>query len=392
MDIKKEIKAIEQEVIDLRRDFHRHPELGFKEFRTSKIIKDYLEQLNLDAVLECSGTGVIGILKGGKPGKTAMIRMDIDALPINEDSGESFSSENPGVAHACGHDGHTAMLLGEAKIFAAHREEIPGTIVFLFQPNEEDAGAQIMIDDGAIEMAGHPDAVFGAHLWSNFPLGTIGVCPGPVMASSYYFKVKIHGKGGHGGAPHHAINPIDAATYVLQAIKSFHTLEQDVFKPTVITCCMIHAGVKEIIVPDDLEMEGSIRCLHEGHEEVHARFREMVEQACKLCRCTCEIELKCGNSLLSNDYALYELAKETAKEMVGDNQIIDKDIAMMGGDDFAEFLRYAPGFYFFMGMGDDKKGSFVEHHHSKFRVHEDALAMGMEMQMKLVMKYLNSAK
>ena len=390
MDIKKEIQSIEQEVISLRRDFHRHPELGFKEFRTSGIIKDYLNKLNLDAVLECSGTGVIGILKGGKPGKTAMIRMDIDALPVFEESGEAFSSETPGVAHACGHDGHTAMLLGEAKIFAAHREEIPGTLVFLFQPNEEDAGAQIMIDDGAMELAGHPDAMFGAHLWSHFPLGKIGVYPGPVMASSYYFKIKITGKGGHGGTPHSAINPIDAATYVLDAIKSFHTLEQDVFKPTVITCCMIHAGVKEIIVPDYLEMEGSIRCLHEGHEAVHARFKEMVEQACKLCRCTAEIQLKCGNSLLSNDYYLSELAKEVAEEMVGPENVVTKDIAMMGGDDFAEFLRYAPGFYFFMGMGDHDKGTDVDHHNSKFRVNEDALAMGMEMQMKLVLKYLSA--
>lgn len=392
MDIKKEIKSIEQEVIELRRDFHRHPELGFKEFRTSGIIKEYLEKLNLDAILECSGTGVIGILKGGKPGKTAMIRGDIDALPIQEDSGEPFSSENPGVMHACGHDGHTAMLLGMAKIFAAHREEISGTIVFLFQPNEEDAGAQIMIDDGAIEMAQNPDAIFGSHIWSEFPLGTIGVYPGPVMASSYYFKIKIHGKGGHGGTPHSAINPIDAATYVLAAIKSYHTLEQNVFKPTVITCCMIHAGVKEIIVPETLEMEGSIRCLHDEHEQVHARFKEMVEQACNLCRCTCDIELKCGNSLLSNDEALYELAKETAEEMVGLEKVITKGIAMMGGDDFAEFLRYAPGFYFFFGMGDSEKGSDVDHHHPKFRVHEDALAIGMEMQMKLVMKYLDSTK
>jgi amidohydrolase len=390
MDIKKEIQALESEVIQMRRDFHRHPELGFKEFRTSRIIKDYLNTLNLDAVLECSGTGVIGILKGGKPGKTAMIRMDIDALPVIEDSGEPFSSETPGIAHACGHDGHTAMLLGEAKIFAAHRDEIPGTLVFLFQPNEEDAGAQIMIDDGAIEMAGKPDAVFGAHLWSHFPLGKIGVYPGPVMASSYYFKVKIHGKGGHGGTPHSAINPIDAATYVLDAIKSFHTLEQDVFKPTVITCCMIHAGVKEIIVPDTLEMEGSIRCLHEGHEEVHARFKEMVQQACRLCRCTCEIQLKCGNSLLSNDAALSELAMGAAEDTVGAGNVVTRDIAMMGGDDFAEFLRYAPGFYFFIGMGDTQKGTDVDHHNCRFKVNEDALAIGMEMQMKLVLKYLNS--
>ncbi|MDI9491993.1 MAG: amidohydrolase [Bacillota bacterium] len=388
MKIKKEIEAIRPEVIELRRDFHRHPELGFKEFRTSGIVKDYLESLDLDEVHTCSGTGVIGILKGGKPGKRVILRADIDALPIQEDSGEPFASENPGIAHACGHDGHTAMLLGAAKIWAAHRAEIPGTLVFLFQPNEEDAGAQIMIDDGAMEITGKPDAIFGYHLWANFPLGKIGIHPGPTMASSYYFKIKIHGKGGHGGEPHGAINPIDAATYVLSAIKSFHTLEQDVFQPTVITCCMIHAGQKEIIVPDDLEMEGSIRCLHEGHEAVHARFREMVEQACALCRCTCEIELKCGNSLLNNDEALTALALETAETLVGPEHVVTKNVAMMGGDDFAEFLQYGPGFYFFIGMGDPAKGTDAHHHNAKFKVNEEALPIGIEMLMNLVSDYL----
>lgn len=388
MNIKKEIEAIRGEVIGMRRDFHRHPELGFREFRTSKIVKEYLEALDLDEVHTISGTGVIGILKGGKPGKRVILRADIDALPIQEASGEPFSSETPGVAHACGHDGHTAMMLGMAKIWAAHRNEIKGTIVFLFQPNEEDAGAQIMIDDGAMDITGKPDAIFGYHLWSTMPLGSIGAHAGSTMASSYYYKIKIHGKGGHGGYPHTAINPIDAATYVLSGIKTMTALEEDIFKPTVITCCMIHAGQKEIIVPETLEMEGSIRCLHQGHERVHARFRQMVEQACAMCRCTCEIELKCGNSLLYNDPELSELARKVATRIVGADMVYTKDVAVMGGDDFAEFLQYGPGFYFFVGMQDEESGVGEDHHHPGFRVHEDVLPLGMEMLMELVTEYL----
>ncbi len=389
MEIRQKVKAIENEVIQLRRDFHRHPEMGFKEFRTSGIIKAYLARLGLDEIKECSGTGVIGILKGGRPGKTIMLRADIDALPLTEESGEPFSSEIPGVAHACGHDGHTAMLLGEAKIFAAHRDEIPGTIVFLFQPNEEDAGAQIMIDDGAMEMAGNPAAIFGCHLKSNSTIGTISMVSGPMMASSYYFKIKIRGKGGHGGYPHLCINPISAASHVIEAIETFHTLEQSVFEPTVISVGMIHAGQKDIVIPDELEMQGSVRCLHDGHEKVHARFKELVTKACELCRCTCEIDLRCGNSLLSNDESLFSLAMEAAEETVGSVNIRTKNVAVMGGDDFAEFLNIIPGMYYFIGMADPLKGTDVPNHNTKFKMHEDALATGMEMQMRLVLKYLN---
>lgn len=390
MDIQKEVSALRQEVIALRRDFHRHPELGFREYRTSKIIAEYLEALGLDQVLSCSGTGVIGILRGGLPGKTVMMRADIDALPLCEESGEPFSSETPGIAHACGHDGHTAMLLCEAKIWAAHREEIPGTLVFLFQPNEEDAGAQIMIDEGALEMAENPAAVFGCHLKSNSPIGTISMVPGPMMASSYYFRIRIKGKGGHGGYPHLCVNPISAAAHVIGAIDTFNSLEQSVFRPTVISTGMIHAGEKEIVIPDTLEMQGSIRCLHFEHEQVHARFRELVAKACELCRCTCEIELKCGNSLLANDEKLFELAREAAGEVVGADKVLTRDVAVMGGDDFAEFSLRVPGMYYFVGMADPAKGTHVPNHNTKFRLNEDALPIGMEMQMRLVMKYLTA--
>ena len=390
MDLKEEIQGLREELVALRRDFHRHPELGFQEHRTSGIVENYLSQLGL-SVRRCAGTGVIGVLTGGRPGKTVLLRCDMDALPVTEQTGLPFQSENPGVAHACGHDGHTAILLIAAKILSRRREQLPGQVVFLFQPNEEEAGAEEMIRQGALENP-RPDAVCGLHLWSPLPTGTIGVVSGPIMASSYYFKITIHGKGGHGGAPHTAINPIDAAAHVLEAIKTFHTLEQDACQPTVISVCKIHSGIKEIVVPDVLEMEGSIRCLHRGDEQVRQRFQQLVEGACRLYRCDCQVEFTCGNTLLDNDPAMAALAMDTAKAIVGESGLRTQGISVMLGDDFAEFSRRIPGVYCFVGTANHEKGSDVEHHNPRFNIDEDSLPIGVELQVRLALAYLEKGQ
>lgn len=388
MKIKEEIKALEAELIDLRRDFHAHPELGFKEVRTSQIIEAYLNHLNLK-VRRCAGTGVIGVLDSGKEGKTVLLRCDIDALPVEEQTGLPFSSQHPGVMHACGHDGHTAMMLVTAKLLCKYREQISGKIVFLFQPNEEDAGAEEMINQGALKDP-VPDAVFGLHLWSPLATGTIGIVPGPIMASSYYFKITITGKGGHGGAPHSAINPIDAAGQVLNAINCFHTMELNSLHPTVLSVCKIHAGQKEIIIPDTLEMEGSIRCLHDQDEQARNRLREIVENICKTYRCSCDIEFLCGNTLLNNDAVLTQLAMDCAKKTVGPEKIITDDVSVMLGDDFAEFSRRVPGVYYFVGTANADKKTNYDHHNCKFNIDEDSLPIGVEMQVRAALSYLGA--
>ena len=386
-NLKQEIEAVTPEIVAIRRDIHQHAETGFREFRTSKIIKEYLKELNLDSIQECAGTGVIATLKGGKPGKRIMLLADIDALPMEEKSGEPFASESKTAGHCCGHDAHTAIQLGVAKVLAKHRDEIPGSVVFLFQPNEEDAGAQIMIDNGAVEMAGHPDAILGSHNSPALRLGQFGVVPGPAMASSYYYKIVIRGKGGHGGRPHLAVNPVDASAFVLLAIKNMITAEQSALEPTVITNCMIHGGEKEITIPETCEMQGSIRCLHAGHEAVHARFKEVVAAACAINGCTCEIELKCGNSLLYNDPDLAELCAETIKEAFGEDCIVTEGVKAMGGDDYAEFLPYMPGNYIWYGTADDT-GEWPGLHNPAYRFNEKAIPLFMEAQIRCVMKYL----
>lgn len=388
MDIKKEITDSQEELISLRRDFHAHPELGLREFRTSAIIENYLLALDLE-VRRCAGTGVIGVLRGGEPGKTVMLRSDMDALPVTEQTGLTFTSQNPGVMHACGHDGHMAILLVAAKILTKYKSQVKGNIVFLFQLNEEDAGAELMIADGALENP-RPDSICTLHLWSHIKSGVIGIAPGPIMASSYYFKLTINGKSGHGGAPHKAINPIDAASHVLSAIKSMLTLELDANKPTLITVCKIHGGTNPIIVPDKVEMEGSIRCLHNEDESVRKRFKELLHDICNAYRCTGSVEYSCGNTVNNNDKRLTELTMDVAKEVVGEENIQTEDIRVMLGDDFAEFSRRIPGVYYFVGIADEAKKTNIEHHNSHFNIDEDVLSIGLEMQIRLALKVLSS--
>ncbi len=390
-DLRQEIEALTPQIVEIRRDLHRHPEVGFKEFRTSGIVKEYLKALGMDTVQECAGTGVIATLNDGKPGRRAMILADIDALPMEEKSGEPFAAECKDAAHCCGHDAHTAVQLGIANILAKHRDDIPGSVVFLFQPNEEDAGAQIMIDEGAVDMAGHPDAIFGSHNQANLKLGTFCVMPGAIMASSYYYKITIRGKGGHGGRPHEAVNPVDASAFVLLAIKNLVTAERSALKPTVITNAMIHGGQKEITIPETCEMQGSIRCLHTEHEAVHERFREVVTQACGINGCTCDIELKCGNSVCYNDPDLTAMCADVIGETFGkDSVVVDDSLKSMGGDDYAEFLAYMPGVYIPYGIADDT-AEWPSIHNPGYRFNEKSIPLIMEAQIRCVLKYLEQA-
>ena len=387
MNVSAEVAAAKEEVIRLRRDFHRHPELGLQEFRTAQIIEDYLKGLGLE-VRRCTETGVVGVLKGKFPGKTMLMRCDIDALPIQEETGLPFASEVPGMMHACGHDGHTAIHLVTAKVLSAHRDELHGTIVFVFQTNEEDAGAELMIEAGAMNDP-KPDAVFGFHLMSYVPTGKIGVVSGPLFASSYYFSLTIHGKGGHGGMPHNAINPIDTAAHVLAAIKTMHTLELDALKPTVISVGQIHGGTKEITIPEKVVLEGSIRCLHDGDEAVRNRFRELCTEICTAYRCTCELKFKCGNTLLNNDKTLTQLVKDVVGGIIGEENILTQGITSMGGDDFAEFSRRVPGVYYLIGTASEGANSTYTHHNPHFTIDEDSLPLAVEFQVSIAQRYLS---
>ncbi|MCI2058734.1 MAG: amidohydrolase [Oscillibacter sp.] len=390
IDIKKEVAALTAETIATRRDIHAHPELGFHEFRTGKLVETRLKALGL-RVRRCADPGVIGVLEGGKPGKTVMLRAELDALPLTEKNDLPFCSQNPGVMHACGHDCHAAIQLSVAKILTAHREELPGTVVFLFQPNEEDIGAPQMIAEGALKDP-RPDAIFDMHVWSPIPIGKVGMVSGPDCASSYYFKLTIHGKGTAAYIPDQGISPIDAAGHVLNAINAMQTLEYSTLnQPTLITVGTIHAGDYMINIPDDLTMEGSIRCLHSNEKAVHERFTELVTAVCTACRCSCDVDITCGNNMLENDPDLYSMAHSVASEVVGKENITDKGVREMGGDDLAEFFREGiPGIYYLAGMGNPAKHTTAPHHSRNFRVDEDVLDLGVELQTRMTLRYLGA--
>lgn len=388
MNIKEEISELREELISLRRDFHKHPELGFQEHRTSKIIASYLKECGLEVKSEVAKTGVVALLKGGQSGPTILLRSDMDALPVNEENDIPFKSANEGVMHACGHDGHMSMLLIAAKILAKHKEELKGNVKFVFQPNEEDAGAEMMVNEGILENP-HVDAALAIHLWSPIESGKIGIVPGPIMASSYYFKLVIHGKGGHGGAPHMSINPINSAMNIIQATQNMQTNEIDALNPTIITFCKINCGSSPIIIPEKIEIEGSVRCLHDGTEKVQNRFEEIIKNICNLHGTTYDLEFKCGNILLNNNSQMTDLVKKAGAEVVGEKSVIDSNVSVMLGDDFAEISSKVPSAYYFVGVADKEKETDFPHHHPRFNIDEDALLIGVEMHVRGALEYLS---
>ncbi|MFW9996997.1 MAG: M20 family metallopeptidase [Candidatus Odinarchaeota archaeon] len=373
-------------MISLRRDFHRHPELGFKEERTSAIIADYLGKLGLEVKTGVAKTGVTGLLKGTGPGPTLLLRSDMDALPIQEKNDLPFKSVNPGVMHACGHDAHVSMLLIAARILSNHKNEINGSIKFAFQPNEEEAGAELMVEAGVLEDP-KVDAALGLHVASTLRSRKVGIIDGPIMASSWYFKLQIRGKGGHGGMPHSSIDPIICATYIIQAVQTIQTRETSALDPTVITFGKIHAGTMNIVIPEKVDLEGSIRCLHPNREEVHSRFEEIIKNICSAFRCTYELEFKCGNRLLVNDWTMSSLVKSVADQVVGSGNVVGEEIRTMVGEDFAEFSLRVPSAFYFIGTGNAEKETDFPHHHPRFNIDEDVLQIGVEMHVRTVLEF-----
>jgi amidohydrolase len=388
LNIKGEIYREKENLVKLRRHFHTYPELGFNEFRTSETIATCLGEAGLEVKRGFAVTGVTGLLRGSEKGKTLLIRSDMDALPIQEQTGLPFASQNEGVMHACGHDGHMSMLLTTARILARHREEIKGNILFLFQPNEENAGAERMISEGAL--SGHNvDAALGLHLWSPVPTGKVGINPGPMMAASHYFYLTIKGRGGHAGMPHKAVDPIEAASRIIESVQHLQTREFDCLEePTVIMFCNIHGGTSPIVVPEKVELQGSIRFLHERGDHVERRFEEIVSRVCQMTGTEYELEIVIGNRLLSNDPGMTDLVVKEASKIVGRENICP-DMRMMVGEDFAEFARTVKSAFYFLGTGNPEKGSDLSHHHPRFTIDEDSLPLGVELHISTALSYLN---
>jgi amidohydrolase len=390
--IKQRIAELNKELLNLRRDFHKHPELGFEEHRTAGVVENYLKNLELHPQ-RMTKTGVVALLEGSKPHPVLMLRADMDALPVEEKNQVAYKSENKGVMHACGHDAHMAMLLVAAKILSENKSNISGTIKFVFQPNEEIAGAIHMIEDGVLE---NPtvDAVMGIHIWTPVASGKIAVTAGPVMAGLDVFKVTIHGKGGHTGVPEDAVDPVIAAANVIQTVQIIQTREISNLKSTVIMFGKIAGGTKSNIIPDKVQLEGSIRFLYPGgsgsEEQPSERLIRIVEQVCKTHRCTCEIDIVHENIPLINHDEMVKIAKETAAEVFGDKKCLI-DNQTIASEDFSEFSSRVPGVFMFLGTGNEKKGSHISHHNPCFDIDEDTMPAGVEMHVKGALNFFKNA-
>ncbi len=387
--IEKKIESLKDELLTLRRDFHQHPELGFEEHRTAGIVADYLQDCGLKVQEKIAETGVVGLLRGNMPGKTILLRADMDALPVQEENDLCYRSINEGKMHACGHDGHMAMLLVAARVLSEYREELRGNIKFVFQPNEEDAGAARMIEEGVLANPA-VDAAFALHLWSPIKTGKIGLTAGPIMASSDYFRLTIKGRSGHGGAPHEAVDPILCASNIIQNVQSIQSRNMDALRePTVITFGSIEGGSFPIIIPEKVLLQGSIRCLHGRRGAVIQRFKNIIEHQCRAVGTDHELKIECGNNLLSNDPDMVRLAKDTARKILNSEDNILSDIRVMLGDDFSEFALKVPAVYCFLGTGNRNKGTDYPHHHPQFNIDEDSLFLGVEMHVRTALRYLN---
>jgi amidohydrolase len=389
MNIKAEVDKLKKELIELRRDFHQHPELGLKEYWTADKIESYLKPLGLE-ISRIGETGVVGLLKGDQPGRTLMLRADIDALPVQEMTSVPYKSVHDGKMHACGHDGHMAMLLVAARILCEHRDGIKGNIKFLFQPNEENMHAGILVEKGVLE---NPtvDAAFGIHLMTSLEIGKIGVASGAVMAGMHTFKLVIKGKGGHTGFPQESIDPIIAAANLVQTTQIIQSREIDAFKPTVIVFGRIEGGTTSNVIPEQVELEGTIRYLYDaaatGEDHPCKKFERIVKHVCETHRTQYEVGYPYNHPAVINDSEMTQFVRSAAERVVDAEDRIVPFVTMVG-EDFCEFANRIPSAFYFIGAGNNDKDADYPHHHACFNIDEAALPIGLEMHVRSALAFL----
>ena len=380
--IKPEIEAIKESIISTRRDIHQHPELAFNEHRTAKLVAERLKSLGIDVQTDVGKTGVVGTLRGKNSGKTIALRADMDALPMQETGDLPYKSQNDGIMHACGHDGHTAMLLGTAEALSKKYDQLKGTVKFIFQPAEEgQGGARYMIEDGALEGV---DEIYGLHLWNYQKYGTIGVKPGPIMAAADLFEITVHGKGGHGAAPQGTKDAVVIASHLVQTLQTIVSRNTNPIESTVVTIGQINGGYNFNIIADTVNMKGTSRAYTEENRQlIKTRMAEIIKGTEQIFDCTIDFEYEDGYPPTVNHPKESEKLLNAAKEIVGDGACAP--YLSMGGEDFSYFLQEVPGCFFFVGSAPiDKEPLSVPHHCSHFDFDERALLIGSSVYLQLV--------
>ena len=381
MKINKDVLSIKQTIIDTRRDLHKHPELSFKEYRTSKLVATKLEKFGMQVERNIGKTGVVGTLKGNTKGQTIAFRADMDALPIQETGNVPYKSINDGVMHACGHDAHTSMLLGAAEILSKSKNKIKGNIKFIFQPAEEGyGGAKFMIEDGALK---NVNEIYGLHVWNYQKSGTVGIKSGPVMAAADLFTIKIIGIGGHGATPQGTVDCVVVASYLIQALQTIVSRNTNPLENTVVTVGQINGGYNFNIIADEVILKGTTRAYTEANRQlIKKRMQEIINGVAKTFGAKIILNYKDGYPPVINNDLITKKVINVAKDIVGDDVITP--YLSMGGEDFSYFANKVPGCFFFLGTSPkDRAPMSTPQHCSHFDIDEDAMLIGSSIFVEL---------
>lgn len=388
VDFSAEAGALREQLVAWRRDFHMHPELGFQERRSAGLIADRLRELGYQVQAGVATTGVVGLLEGRERGPAAMLRFDMDALPITEESGSEYASQHPGVMHACGHDAHLAIGLGVATLMAQRQRDMLGTLKLVFQPGEEGMnGAEAMVQEGVLENP-RPDVFLAAHVWSEKPVGTVDVSPGPVMAAADKWACTVRGQGGHGALPHQTVDPIVAVAQIVTALQTVVSRNVSPLETAVVTVGTVHGGGAFNVIPNQVELSGTIRTFSpQVRETVLRRVREVVEGVAAACGATTDVEIVRLTPAVVNDPGVAEVVHAAAEAVVG-SENVSSAVRTMISEDAAFFTQEVPGCYFFLGSANAQRGLGAPLHNSRFDLDEDVLPLGVAVLMHALAHYL----
>jgi amidohydrolase len=381
-----EVLTIRPDLVKLRRELHAHPELSWQENGTAARVAAFLEGAGLEVRTGVARTGIVARAGRGR-GPTVLLRVDMDALPIEEQNDAPYASQVKGVMHACGHDGHTAMGAAAARILA--EREIAGRVLVLFQPAEEgEGGAQAVVADGVLDGV---DVVLGVHLWNELEVGTLGVKAGPLMAAVDRLRILVRGQGGHGGKPHRAADPVVAAAQIVTALQTVVAREVAPVDPAVVTIGSIHGGQAFNVIPDEVELLGTIRTFDPGlRRSMGERISRIARGVAEAFRCEATVDLRAGNPAVINDAAVAALARRAAVRVVGEAKVVEPT-PTMGGEDMAIYFERAPGCFVFVGSANAARGLHHDHHNPRFDFDEDALAIGCEFLVQAAEEALRGA-
>jgi amidohydrolase len=388
MTVHEAAQALREQVVADRRHFHRNPELGFHEYDTAAYVAERLRALGIEPQTGVAETGVVGLIRGATPGRCVLLRADMDALPLTEETGAEYRSERPGAMHACGHDGHTAILLNVAEVLMQRRDEIKGTVKLVFQPAEEGpGGAKPMIEAGVMTNP-EVDACFGLHLLNDHPVGTLVVQGGPLQASADEFELTVEGVGGHGAAPHQAVDAIAIGAAIVNELQRIVSREVDPLDAAVITVGSFHAGTKHNIIASRAELHGTIRALKpQTRAFLQRRIVEIATQVAAASRATCDARINTLYPVTVNDNAMAAFARSVAEKLVAPEQVITAP-PVMGAEDMSFFLNAAPGCYIFLGSANHERHLDHPHHSPLFDFDEACLPLGIELLSQLALNYL----